>query len=393
MDKELVNEAQKRLAFGFSRFQETAPPSRTTSWEWAVYALGYAHSDWNYAWKCFDQALKEQLPSGAIPLSVPGAALPTAPLLLERPYQALALWRLFESAPSRENGLDLLRHFFPKILKHQQYWYRNRDLEDNGLVCLIHPLEAPLPVQAEDLLEKETFPAAAGFQYNAPAHRAASGGSAVSILTEKDSLFQIQDPYLNALICLSNTALLHMGRYLRIGAPELLELQELTVFSVNEKLWNAEYGAYFAVDLLSGNTIISGSLAGWMPLISAIPDQANAEAMRISFEANFLDDDYRLCPTQPIPANHTDFHAPGKGALHLWENWLLYQGLLQFDFRDLAHKVRKDTLELVGEYGFHLFFHPQRSLVEHLGLDRGNEAAAAAIFLEFLQGAPFQLED
>ncbi|MBK6949405.1 MAG: hypothetical protein IPH16_16245 [Haliscomenobacter sp.] len=134
-------------------------------------------------------------------------------------------------------------------------------------------------------------------------------------------------------------------------------------------------------------------MSGWMPLISSIPDQANAEAMRVSFEANFLDEDYRLCASQPIHANQTDFQAPGKGALHLWENWLLYQGLLQFDFSDLAQRVRKDTLELMEEYGFHLFFHPQRSRIEHLGLDQGNEAAAASIFLELLQGGPFFRED
>lgn len=388
-----MKEAQKRLAFGFPRFEEMAPPSRTTSWEWAVYALGHAHSDWNYAWKCFDQALKEQLPSGAIPLSVPDTVSPTASPLLERPYQALVLWRLFEYAPSRESGLGLLRHFFSKILKHQQYWYRNRDLEDNGLVCLIHPLEAPLPMQVEEPFDKETYQAATSLQNTAPARRAAPGVTVLSSLSEKDSLFQIQDPYLNALISLSNTVLLHMGRHLRMEVPELMELQELTVFSANEKLWNAEYGAYFAFDLSSGQSIFSGSLSGWMPLISTIPDQARAEAMRVSLEANFLGEDYWLCPTQPLHARHLDFRAPGKGALHLWENWLLHQGMLQFDFHELAHKVRKDTLDLVGEYGFHLFFHPQRSRVEHLGLDQGNEAASAAIFLEFLQGNPFQLED
>ncbi len=389
-----MKEAQKRLAFGFPRFEEKARLSSVSPWEWAVYALGHAHTDWDYAWQCFDQALKDQLPSGAIPLSGASIALDSASPLLEPPYHALILRQLFENAPNRERGLELLRRFFPKILEHQRYWYLHRDWEENGLIGIAHPSEAPLLL---------FFPLAEENENALKRHAGSRNGTLHSVAettlprrsgqVHSGRSYKVQDPYLNALICLSNAILLQMGQILQQPVPEILELQELTVFSANEKLWNPEYGIYSAYDMIAERQVLSGSLSAWMPLISAIPDQARAEAMRISLVANFLSDDYFLCPTQPIYSSYADFRTPGKGALHLWENWLLYQGMLQFDFHDLAHKIKKDTLDLVEEYGFHLFFNPKRSPVEHLGLDRGNETAAASIFLEFLQGAPYQWEE
>ncbi|MBK6949404.1 MAG: hypothetical protein IPH16_16240 [Haliscomenobacter sp.] len=101
-------------------------------------------------------------------------------------------------------------------------------------MCLIHPLEAPLPMRFTEPPENEPFQAEASTQNNALARRLPSGRSLLPSGPEEDSLFQVQDPYLNALICLSNTSLLQMGQYLRIEVPELMELQELTVFSANE---------------------------------------------------------------------------------------------------------------------------------------------------------------
>lgn len=399
MYRKLVKEAQKRLAFVQTDISESMVPTGSVAWQWAIHALGSATHDWKHASYCFERALDGQLEHGGIPMRFQGVSSYDSLLLLERPYFAPILWRLFEAAPDVDLGEELLRRFFPKVLQHQMYWYRYRDVQDEGLVSIIHPWEAPLPEM--DIWESGEYgyltemTALEGVLINA-AHRIdgsstrAQGDLSGDLM---DSSFLVQDPYLNALISLSNTFLLQIGQFLHCDVQELMEFHELTVFSANDKLWNAEYGIYCSYDQQEQRQVLSGSLSGWMPLISPIPDQSNAEAMRLSFEANFLHENYYLSASNSLYGNRTDFNALSKGALHLWDNWLLYQGLLRFDFDDLAKQVRADSLKLIGEYGFHLFFHPQRSRVQHLGLDPGSQSAAVVLFLEFYFKKLLRVED
>jgi len=397
--RKLVKEAQTRLAFVQTDISESIIPTGSIAWQWAVYALGIAAHDWKYAQQCFERALDGQMEHGGIPMRFHGAMGRDNWSLLERPYFAPILWRLFEMAPDEDAGEELLRRFFPKVLRHQVYWYQHRDLEEEGLVSIIHPWEAPLPEM--DIWESGEY----GYLTEISELEGLSVGlmrgsdelslRRVGIRSDElqDASFLVQDPYLNALMSFSNTFLLQIGQLLHYDVRELMEFQELTVFSANEKLWNAEYGIYCSYDQLLHKQVLSGSLSGWMPLISSIPDQSNAEAMRLSFEANFLHEDYYLSASNSLYGNRTDFNALSKGALHLWDNWLLFQGLLRYDFDDLAKQVRMDSLKLVSEYGFHLFFHPQRSRVQHLGLGSGNQLAAATLFLEFYTNRLLKAED
>ena len=383
----MVKEAQKLLAFAPGYPMECIAPAGSTAWQWTVHALGNASANWERAVQYFAHVLDQQQENGAIPMSfepgLPGDGFD----LLERPYFAPVLWRLFESAPDSELGEELLEWLFPKILQHQLHWYRSRNPNDEGLVSIIHPWEAPLPEL--DIWDAEEYAMPSAWAQPAEARGSRPEGHAVQTLSgsKPDTLydypFLVQDPYLNALLSLSNTFLLQMGQYLQRDVRELMEYQELTVFTANQKLWNPEYGIYCSYDQHQGKAVLSGSLSGWMPLVSSIPDQSCAEAMRLSFEANFLHRNYFLGASNSIYGNRTDFNTLSKGALHLWDNWLLYQGLLRFDFDDLADQIRSDSLTLLSEYGFHLYFNPERSHSGHLGIGAGNHPAAAALFLEF----------
>ena len=393
----MVKEAQKHLASAPGYPMGCTAPAGSTAWQWTVRALGSAGADWERAVQYFAHVLDWQQENGAIPMSFEPGLPDNDFSLLERPYFAPVLWRLFESAPDTELGEELLEWLFPKILQHQLYWYRFRNLNEEGLVSIIHPWEAPLPER--DIWDAEEYAVPATWAQPAEARgpRAERRTAQIPTYRQPDALhdypFLVQDPYLNALLSLSNTFLLQMGQYLRRDVRELMEYQELTVFAANQKLWNPEYGIYCSYDQHQDKAVLSGSLSGWMPLVSSIPDQSCAEAMRLSFEANFLHHDYFLCASNSIYGNRSDFNALSKGALHLWDNWLLYQGLLRFDFDDLAEQIRSDSLTLLSEYGFHLYFNPERSRTGHLGLGTGNHPAAAALFLEFFYKKTLSFEE
>lgn len=307
--------------------------------------------------------------------------------LLCPPFTGIVLWNLYQQMEDRTLVRQVLSSFFPQAVLHHRHWYNNRDSKDEGLLCLVHPNESPLPkaLTWDDLLD------------NRPARKVESAtekryryGGATSGRTSEEVLsdisgFAVQDPFHNALLCLSNECLIRIGEVLRKDVLELVEWNELSVFSMNDKLWDEEYGIYRAYDMVEGKTILSGSVSGIMPMIAAIPTQEQAEAMRATLTANFIREGYRMIATNSLYADRTEVDKPYRGAIHLWYNWLLFQGLRRYDFEDLALILLKDTLDLVEEYGFHNIFNPRKSAVAHLGIGPGAQAVAAGLYLNLIE--------
>lgn len=346
----MLSSAQAAMTF-------SAVPGASVAWQQAVVSLGCAHFDWELACRHFAEAISGQSPEGAIPLS----AAPAGLALLEPPHFAPVLWRLAEYMPEDPASKDRLAGFFDVVYAHQRYWYKHRDTGHEGLVAILDPRESPQPMAT-------TWDGRAG----------AGGG------------FLVQDPYLNALLALSNLFLIRIGNMLGHCMQELLELHELTVYSMNEKLWNAEYGIYCPYDLHRQELILSGALAGWMPWVSAVPDQSRAEAMRDAFEINFHGEAYFLSASNSIYATDADSGFPFRGAVHIWDNWLLFQGLHFYEFSDLAKQIRQDMLHLVDKQGFRLFFCAEKRATGYRDIAPDRQAAAAGLIIDLLMNKPFQ---
>jgi hypothetical protein len=281
-----------------------------------------------------------------------------------------------------------MNRLLPALMAHQMYWYKKRDPRQEGLSCILHPLESPQPLAtvwdrwqgcpesaktAKPTKKENPFPPAPDLP---------------GLQARPENGFEIQDPYHNALLALSNTLFFQMGGSIGMDMQELLELHELTVFSMNEKLWNEEYGVYSACDNATGKLYLSGSSGSWMPWIGAVPDQTRAEAMRVAFEANFHLDDYFLAASNSLFASSTDPAAPWRGAISLWDNWLLLQGLQRYDFNDLARILVRDVLTLCKEHGFQLHYAAKRAETHQIKYDADQVAPAAALIIALMQGKP-----
>ncbi len=383
-----MEEARKWLPSNQTGLCHAAPPGSSESWRWAVLALGYAYSDWEIAIAYFQKAIGGQHPDGGIPLHLHGLAEPAGIALQERPYFAPVLWRLFEAAPDPASRKAAVARFLPMVMAHQMYWYAKRDPLQEGLTCILHPWESPQPLATlwdrwlipseqagatKHSGKKQPHPA----ESNLPRERAYPGNG-----------FQVQDPYHNALLAFSSFLLLQMGNSIGTDMQELLELHELTIYSMNEKLWNEEYSIYSAYNIEAGELYLSGTLGSWMPWIGTVPDQARAEAMRVVFEANFHLDDYFLAASNSLFASSTDPNVPGRGAASLWDNWLLFQGLQLYDFSELASTLMRDVIDLCKENGFQLHYPTKKGATAQIKYDTSQIAPAAAIIIAFLKGKP-----
>ena len=298
---------------------------------------GYAHSDVGKVWQWLEQELGRQTDLGCIP-QVHHAQICTPPF-----YSILA-WTCWKKDPSIARIEDL----FAALLQSHRFWYLHRDPQEMGLPCIHFAEEAVMP---------EFF------------HQHYSS-----------SPFQIQDPAFLGLLCRANECLIEMGEKLNHDLGDLVQWQELTVFGLNEDLWDDASKSYCGFDLLSGQKLGLPNLANYLPLWAGVPDQEQAEQLCRGLIKGYFREDYWALPTQ-IPGSGTE-----KGRVSLLLNRCIYAGLLRYGFKDNATYLRKSTLAMVGDYGFYPEYQSMVDHHENIGIGAGNNLPSAALVIDLATG-------
>lgn len=159
----------------------------------------------------------------------------------------------------------------------------------------------------------------------------------------------IAEPAFLSLLVWSLEQLIFMGGQLKDDISELSNYLEVITYSINEQLWDEEYGIYFPKNLSNGNRILSDSIGGLFPLLADIPDQEQAEALYRTLANNFVQGQHFYLPTESVlDGNETRMVDP-------LVNYLLFLGLTRYEFNTTAQALRQHTQHLVDHYG------PQRS--------------------------------
>jgi hypothetical protein len=346
------------------------------------YLLGGKNLPLDQAEKILDQLFQRQQKDGRIPLNISGAQT----LLVQPPLHGGIIFQYVQEIKDKKKAREFVKKYFDPLVAAHRYWYERRDLEQDGLVAIVHPIESLIPYSCawdESLLswkkrgahqEDDLFSSLLKRQQDL----LASGGN-----PEKE--WAIKDPVVNTLLCWSNEAMIAMGKLIRRDISEIIQWNELACYSMNEELWDEEYGIYRGYDLNTQNLPLSGSLGGFLPLLGGIPVQEQAEAMLGALRLNFEKPEYYKLASNSLYADATNIELPGRGALSLLFNWLLYQGLSRFDLIDFAYQIKRDTLSLVNEYGYYLHYLPQKDLIRNCGIGKGNNPFALSILIPFEQ--------
>jgi hypothetical protein len=198
--------------------------------------------------------------------------------------------------------------------------------------------------------------------------------------------FQIQDPAFLGLLCRANECLIEMGEKLQRDLSDLIQWHELTVFGLNEDLWDDASKSYCGFDLLSGQKIGLPNLANYLPLWAGVPDQELAEEMCRNLIKRYFREEYWALPVQ----------MPTKGSTgettSLFLNRVIYAGLLRYGFKENASYLRNSSLQMVGNYGFYRLYQALMHPFDNIGIGKGNSAAAAALVLDLATGIPEKRE-
>ena len=417
-------------------FTKPAPSLYPHQWNWdaGFIAIGYAHFDLDKAEAELRHLFRAQWKNGMLPQIVfgqeagaryfPGpdfwqtdqaAAAPEGVVtsgITMPPVHGFALWRMYEVSADPGRTKAFLREMYPKVLAFHRYLYRHRDPNDEALVYVRHPREPGTdnsPTWDRPLrrmkVQKDQLPAYQRQDLQNPkaaAHRPTDEDYDRFVFLvdlfrrnryEEELLdelcpFKVQDPLFNAILAWSNECLIHIGSLLGENVEEPMHWHEHTIHSLNEKLWNEAEGCYDAYDLVAGERLPCRTNSGLMPLIGEVPTQEQAERILKKLESRAFcgqsPDEVYWCPTYDLRAADIDFEKYWRGPVWINMNWLLYQGLLRYDFDEAAERLRNDTLALLERYGFYEYFDPRRHSKTAEGFGTGQFSWSAALYIDLL---------
>ena len=321
------------------------------------------------------------------------------------PVYGIVLLKMYELKEDKEEAILFLRELYPKIYAFHHFLYTFRDNKEEGLVSIIHPCESGTEDSPmwDSVLDKMTIT-----EDNKEKELIGEESRSFDYLRYMDLISQyqeqgfddkkisencpirVQDPFFNAILSWSNEAMIEIGRIIQEDVTDFVLWNELTVFSMNDKLWDEEQGIYNAYDLVNKVFIPGNTLSGMLPIIADVPNIDQAENILRNVKDDFFsgtkENPMFLCPTYDITAENIHFNKKQRGAISISQNWLLYQGLKRFEMNAIAQKVMNDSLELTNEYGFCDFFNPVKKGLAKSNSDINsyNDVTCAALCLDFL---------
>ncbi len=154
----------------------------------------------------------------------------------------------------------------------------------------------------------------------------------------------------------------------------------------NSKLFDSDLGAYVHYDLRNEKAIRHISSSSFSPLFANIPSQERAEILVQTMMDNFGGDDKYLCASFNPESDLFNPKKYWRGPVWINMNWLLFYGLKNYDFLDIATRVKNDSIALIERDGFFEYFDCRKDNgeLERTGYGGDNFSWSAALLIDFL---------
>lgn len=410
----------------------TIPSARLYPFQWnwdaGFHALGWLYLDEEKAFQEIISMFKGQWKNGLLPHIVfhekneqyfPGPAEWQTGLnafapgmetsgITQLPVFGFMLERMMDWLLEKSPGTNVFfEEIYPKVLAWHRYLYTKRDPFNEGLVYIQHNWESTDNSPAWDSafasldiskarevshLRKDNGPVAASQRptnenYKRYIHL-------IDLLKEEvyddyfiaaHHPFLIQDILFNSLLVKSNKGLLAVGKRLGKNVTEIEEWIEKATLGINLKLWDEQTGFYYSYDIRQKELIRVKTSSGLMPLFAGICSAQQAEKLCSHLSSTFLPNkNWKLCASTAPDEPTFDPLKYWRGPAWVNVNWLLYHGLMRYGKKDLAQRVKDDSLSLIEQYGFYEYFDPRPGIApEAGGLGADDFSWTAAVYLDW----------
>ncbi|MGB6152113.1 MAG: trehalase family glycosidase [Pricia sp.] len=435
MNNTLLDDAKRVLNANFQEGGFTIPAKGLYPFQWkwdsGFIAIGFAHYDIEKAKTEISTLLNAQWDNGFIPHIIfhtdndsyfPGADFHRSELhplssekfrstgMTQPPVTGFVLQDMYRIAEDKEDMLDFIKEHIDQVFENHRYFYANRDPQNEGLVYIYHNWESGTdnsPVW-DDIWETMNPPEYA-FERKDTSHVDAAQRPSkreydhylhiIDIAKEHHyndtkiaelSPFLVQDPLFNAMLIKSNAALIELYEGIGENDDKIATLnlwQKKSVAKFDEKLFDKELGAYVHYDLCNERPIRHISSSSFSPLFADIPDAEKASILVKTMMDKFGGDDKYLCASFDPTNDRYDPRKYWRGPVWINMNWMLYYGLKNYGFDEVAERIKNDSIELIARDGFFEYFDCRKENGEEkrTGYGGGNFSWSAALLIDFLK--------
>ncbi len=424
--KSLIEEACSIMRFN-DRGGYTVPTERLYPYQWnwdsAICALGWHHFDKARAWNEIRMLLKGQWTNGMLPhiifhqdspdyfpnadvWNVPetcfqeGVEHPKTSGISQPPVLATCVRKLWEADKKSAIESSELKQICIKILNWHRWFWSARDPEKTGLVSILHPWESGMDNSPAWDKSLANVPSTQNFCYKRQDTRLIDSNQRPlqkeynrylylvkklrdenydSNKISQEFPFRVVDIGLNSILQRSNLDLLALMDQFGMLAEshELKKRIELTRKAFL-KLWDPQNENFYSRDEISEQLIRVSTSACFLPLFGQLANDEQALKL-ISTLEKWTDKESFLIPsTSPFDPNYEPKRY-WRGPIWPHINWMISEGLKDYGYHDLSHKIRLQTLELIAKLGFHEYYHP----LGESGLGGSSFSWTAAVYLIF----------
>jgi len=401
-------------------------------WDSGLIAIGFAHFDMPKAEKEIETLLDAQWSNGFIPHIIfhtetdtyfPGPDFHRSDLhpqssekykstgMTQPPVTGFVLEDLYRISKDRDATLKFIESVIDKVYKNHEYFYNQRDPQDEGLVYIYHNWESgtdnsPIWDDIWDTMNPPEYT----FERRDTTHVDAAQRPSkreydhylhiIEIAKQNNyddqkiaelSPFLVQDPLFNAVLLKSNQSLIDLYRIIgnknnNDKIHQLQKWQDKGTKAFNNKLYNEELGVYVHYDLRNEKLLKHISSSSFAPLFANLPSEARAKKMVDIMMEKFGNPDQYLCASFDPTSDRFNPKKYWRGPVWVNLNWMLYYGLKQYGFYDIAKRMKQDTIEIIENNGFYEYFDSRKE--EHKNGNAGygghNFSWSAALFIDLL---------
>ncbi|QFT74507.1 amylo-alpha-1,6-glucosidase [Ruegeria sp. THAF33] len=396
MSQALIDQACKVME-GNDRGSYTVPTHGLYPFQWnwdsALSALGFSHFDMDRAWVEVETLMAHQWEDGMVPHIVfhepddgyfpgpdvwqTGQSVPTTGIT-QPAVAGLALRKLYNRAEDKAAARTRLAELLPKVHAWHQWFYRNRDPENTGLVAIIHPWESGRDnsVDWDEGLDAVPTEGIAPFTrrdttHANPDHRPTDdqyqryiwlvehfrGLRWDNTKLHDASPFRLVDPGFNAILIRSCDDVAELAEILGIPAMAS-EAREMATKGREalESLWNANLGQYTCYNRAAGVLQDTPTVGGLLAAIAQVPpERAEALVRRIALLSERCD---YLVPSHDPADDAFDSKRYWRGPTWLVVNYMIAEGLIQSGQEAMAQRILAGSLRLIEKSGFAEYYDP-----------------------------------
>lgn len=361
------------------------------SWDSAITALGWMKVDEERAWQEVETMFRGQWDNGMIPHILfhkdaesyfPGPdvwgstdGIPSS-AISQPPVWATTIRLMFESCGDRSLAETKLQQLLPKLIAYHEWWYRERDPDNTGLVCSYHPWESgmdnspawdePLDAVPEvdwtyhrrdlghvDSEQRPHKPEYDRYLYLVDFYKRSRFDSQIIY---SDCPYKIADIGIISILQRAGKDLIELCR-LASDVSGVAELQiELgrTAAAIGS-LWSADKRCFLSHNLLNDEPLNETTTATVLPLFAGLASDDQAKLMATLIDEWLDATKFGLSSTHPSSKQY-EAQRYWRGPVWLHINWMIAKGAIDNGYPAIGKRLRDTSIDCVKSAGFWEYF-------------------------------------